>query len=345
MRILIATDAWHPQINGVVRTLTTVGDELVAMGHETQFVTPNEFRSVPMPTYPEIRLALDTWNVAAKIDAAAPDAIHIATEGPIGMAAQRYCLRRGLPFTTSFHTRFPEYIQARTRLPLAIGYAAVRRFHRPSRAVMVATASVRDDLTARGFGNLATWTRGVDTNLFRPQPKGFIDDIRPILLYVGRVAVEKNIAAFLETDLPGSKYVVGDGPQIEELRKRHPEVRFVGAKFGAELARYYAAADVFVFPSRTDTFGNVILEALASGVPVAAYPVPGPIDIIAGRPIGALDEDLASATRAALEISPAACRAFAMTMSWRASAEQFLANLAPIKGPLRTWTPRIVAQN
>ncbi len=345
MRILIATDAWHPQINGVVRTLSTVGDELVAMGHETHFVTPNEFRSFPMPTYPEIRLAIDTWNVAAKIDAAAADAIHIATEGPIGMAARRYCLRRGLPFTTSFHTRFPEYIQARTRLPLSIGYAAVRRFHRPSRSVMVATKSVQADLANRGFENLATWTRGVDTALFKPQAKGFIQDERPILLYVGRVAVEKNIAAFLESDVSGSKYVVGDGPQLDELRKRHPDVRFVGAKFGAELARYYAAADVFVFPSRTDTFGNVILEALAAGVPVAAYPVPGPLDIIDGHPIGVLDEDLAAATRAALQISPAACRAFAQTMSWRASAEQFFANLAPIKGAQRAWTPRVVAQN
>jgi len=332
MRILIATDAWQPQVNGVVRTLNTVGEELRAMGHDVGYVTPNEFRSFPMPTYPEIRLAIDTWRVPSFIDSFAPDAIHIATEGPIGMAARRYCLRRGLPFTTSFHTRFPEYIHARTRMPLAISYAAVRRFHRPARAVMVATQSIRDDLARRGFGNLAHWTRGVDTKLFKPGDKSFLQDARPIALYVGRVAIEKNIKAFLDLDLEGTKYVVGDGPQIEELRKRYPDVRFVGAKFGEELSRYYAAADVFVFPSRTDTFGNVMLEALACGVPVAAYPVAGPLDVINGHKVGILDEDLAGAAKAALQVPAAACRNFALGMSWRASAEQFLGNLAPFGG-------------
>ena len=333
MRILIATDAWQPQVNGVVRTLNTVGGELREMGHEVGYVTPNEFRSFPMPTYPEIRLAIDTWHVPAHIESFSPDAIHIATEGPIGMAARRYCLRRGLPFTTSFHTRFPEYIHARTRIPLAISYAAVRRFHQPARSVMVATKSIREDLEKRGFGNLVHWTRGVDTDLFRPGDKGFIQDARPVALYVGRIAVEKNIKAFLDLTIEGTKYVVGDGPQIDLLRKRYPDVRFVGAKFGEELVRYYAAADVFVFPSRTDTFGNVMLEALACGVPVAAYPVAGPIDVINGHKVGKLDDDLARATRTALEIPAQACRDFAMRMSWRASAEQFFSSLAPFQTP------------
>lgn len=336
MRILVATDAWQPQVNGVVRTLNAVGEELRGLGHAVEFITPNAFRSVPLPTYPEIRLALDTWGVPAQIDAFAPDAIHIATEGPLGMATRRYCLRRGLPFTTSFHTRFPEYVQARTKIPLRISYAVVRRFHAPARAVMVATKTVREDLEQRGFNRLVHWSRGVDTTLFQPGDKNFLGDARPIALYVGRVAIEKNIKAFLDLKLDGTKYVVGDGPQIEELRRKHPQVRFVGAKFGAELSRYYAAADVFVFPSRTDTFGNVMLEALACGLPVAAYPVAGPIDVINGHKVGVLDDDLAKAAREAIKIPAADCRAFAKTMSWRASAEQFLANLAPFAATPQT---------
>jgi glycosyltransferase involved in cell wall biosynthesis len=238
-------------------------------------------------------------------------------------------MRRKLPFTTAFHTRFPEYVQARIGLPLSVGYAALRWFHAPSHGVMVSTQSLEQDLAARGFGRLKRWTRGVDTDLFRPRDKSFLDLPRPIHLYVGRIAVEKNIEAFLGLDLPGSKLVVGGGPRMAELARRHPDVHFAGPRQGEDLARHYAASDVFVFPSRTDTFGLVILEALASGLPVAAYPVPGPLDVINGAAVGFLDEDLASAARKALAIPAQRCRDYALQFSWRRSAEQFLANLQP----------------
>jgi len=334
MRILILTDAWYPQVNGVVRTLDAVATELRAMGEEVRFVTPDLFANMPCPTYPEIRLALVTpRRVAAIFDDFAPDAIHIATEGPIGLAGRRACIARGLVFTTSFHTRFPEYVNARCHLPVSAGYRIVRWFHGAAHTTMVATETLRGELASRGFGRLALWTHGVDAELFHPGAKDFVDGPRPVWLYVGRVAVEKNIGAFLDLDLAGTKYVVGDGPLIDRLRRRYPAVRFVGTQSGAALAAYYAAADVFVFPSRTDTFGNVILEALACGVPVAAYPVPGPRDVINGCPVGALDEDLAEAARRALGISPEACRAFALRRTWRASALQFLANLARVDAP------------
>jgi glycosyltransferase involved in cell wall biosynthesis len=335
MRVQIFTDAWHPQVNGVVRTLTMMGSELSAMGHEVNFVTPADFRTIPCPTYPEIRLALGAGRaVAARIETFRPEAIHIATEGPIGFAARRYCVKRKIPFSTAFHTRFPEYIHARIRFPVRWSYAMVRWFHKPAMRVMVPTESVRADLEARGFTNLAMWTRGVDLELFHPRPKSFLKNKRPILLYVGRVAVEKSIGDFLDLQVEGSKVVVGDGPDLEKKRARYPQVDFVGVKHGEELAAYYAAADVFVFPSRTDTFGNVMLESLASGVPVAAYPVIGPRDVINGYPVGCLNEDLNVAVRSALQISPQACRAFAEERSWQVSAEQFLANLAPF-GPLK----------
>jgi glycosyltransferase involved in cell wall biosynthesis len=329
LRILIVTDAWSPQVNGVVRTLETLGDELRRMGHTVQFVTPKDFTTFPMPTYPEIRLSLYPGPRIQKIIAQfAPDAIHIATEGTLGLAARNFCVRTNRPFTTSLHTKFPEYVHARFRVPVRWTYALMRWFHSRSYAVMVATRTLQEELAARGFQNLKTWSRGVDTGHFRPGPKAWLDLPRPVFLYVGRVAVEKNIEAFLKLDLPGSKLVVGDGPQMAELQQRYPRVVFAGPKFSAELARYYAASDVFVFPSRTDTFGLVVLEALASGVPVAAFPVLGPKDIIAGSPVGALSEDLRQAAMTALTMRPEDCRAFAESFSWRACTEQFLANLA-----------------
>ena len=331
MKLLIVTDAWHPQVNGVVRTLTTTRAELERLGHKVEVIAPDRFRTIPMPTYPEIRLALAPGRrLRQMIDDAKPDAIHIATEGPLGFAARHYCLKRGLPFTTAYHTRFPEYVRDRAPVPLRLSYAFVRRFHSPAHSVMVATASIEADLVSRGFTNIRRWSRGVDTELFRPREKSLFDHLpRPIFLSVGRVAVEKNIEAFLSLNLPGSKVVVGDGPQLSDLRAKYPNVTFVGAKHGEELARHYAAADVFVFPSRTDTFGLVLLEALASGLPVAAFPVPGPLDVIADSPAGVLDTDLRTACLKAVGISPVICRDHALTFSWQACARQFLANLRP----------------
>ena len=332
MRILIVSDAWEPQVNGVVRTLRTTRDTLIAEGHDAEIIGPDRFRSIPCPTYPEIRLALGARRKLPKmIDACSPNAIHIATEGPLGWAARRYCRRRGLEFTTSFHTMFPDYLQLRTGIPVSWTFALLRRFHRPASAVMVATESVERELKSRGFENLVRWTRGVDVDLFHPRDKDYLDGPRPVLLYVGRVAVEKNIEAFLGLPNPGTKYVVGDGPQLAALQARFPEVRFVGAKHGEELARHYASADVFVFPSRTDTFGLVMLEALACGVPVAAYPVQGPLDVLTGSGVGALDEDLSRAVDDALKIPTKDCRAFAQKHAWPVSVRQFLSHLHPIK--------------
>jgi glycosyltransferase involved in cell wall biosynthesis len=331
MRILIVSDAWHPQVNGVVRTLINTVDQLVAMGHEVEVIGPDRFRSLPCPTYPEIRLALlPRSGVVAAIDRFGPDAIHLATEGPLGSAARALCLERGYAFTTAYHTQFPEYVQARARIPLAWTYAMLRRFHAPSKAVMVATPSLDRTLETRGFRNLRRWSRGVDLELFRPGRKDLYGDPRPILLYAGRVAVEKNIEAFLALDTPGTKVVIGKGPALEPLRARYPRARFLGYLENGTLAAHVAAADVFVFPSRTDTFGLVLIEALACGVPVAAFPVTGPIDVIGDLPVGALDEDLAAAVRRALGADPARCRQHALGYSWQAAAQQFLTNLAPI---------------
>ena len=305
-------------------------------------VTPDRFRTIACPTYPEIRLAFRPGRkIAEMIEAAQPCAIHIATEGPLGWAARAYCRRQGLPFTTAYHTRFPEYIQARFRVPLPISYAVMRRFHDSSSRVMVATQGIESELAQRGFKNIGRWSRGVDTELFRPRPevKGkdgpFGHLPGPIFLYVGRVAVEKNIEAFLALDLPGSKAVVGDGPQLDEMKRRFPDVHFAGARFGEDLARHYAAGDVFVFPSRTDTFGLVLLEALASGLPVAAYPVSGPNDVIGDSPAGVLNTDLGLAAEAALRLDPAACRTHALGFSWEACARQFIENLRPFE--TGTW--------
>ncbi len=328
-RILLATDAWPPQVNGVVRTLQQVKVECEALGHAVEVIAPDQFRTLPCPTYPEIRLALRPGRQIARIlDEICPHFVHIATEGPIGLATRRQCLKRRVRFTTSYHTRFPEYINARLPVPLAWGYAWIRWFHRPSAAVMVATPSLRRDLEARGFANVRDWSRGVDTALFRPDHAPALHLPRPVFLYVGRVAVEKNLEAFLRLPIAqGTKLVVGDGPQLAELRRKYQRVHFTGAKQGEDLARHYAAGDVFMFPSRTDTFGLVLLEALASGLPVAAYPVPGPLDVIGNSGCGVLDEDLAAAARLALRVPKARCRAWAQQFSWRRSAEQFLANL------------------
>jgi glycosyltransferase involved in cell wall biosynthesis len=345
MRIMLATDAWEPQVNGVVRTLSRVVAELRAMGHVVEMVTPDQFPTVPLPTYPEIKLALGAYEAMQdRFKAFEPEAIHIATEGPLGLAARRICLEWKLPFTTSYHTRYPEYVSARLPLPLAAGYSYMKWFHKPSGRLMVATPTMRDELIKHGFRNISPWSRGVDTHIFKPRAPGEPDlyegMARPIWLNVGRVAVEKNIESFLEQDLPGTKVVVGDGPQREELEARYPKVVFRGARFGDELAAHFACADVFVFPSLTDTFGLVILEAMAAGLPVAAYPAPGPIDIIPKSSAGVLarsqTEGLREACMACLELDKAEVRRFAEKYSWRACAEQFLKNLEPYPEPQKT---------
>lgn len=329
MRIVLVSDAWEPQINGVVTTLKRTCEELAALGHTVEVIGPNRFRTLPCPGYRSIRLALlPGRRLTQLLDGLTPDAIHIATEGPLGQTARRYCLNRGLDFTTAYHTQFPEYLALRTPIPARWTYAAVRRFHAPAARTMVATASQQTLLERHGFKHLARWSRGVDTTLFRPQDKNFLLAPRPIAMYVGRVAVEKNLDAFLALDLPGSKFVVGDGPALASLRECYPTVRFTGFKHGEELSQHLAAADVFVFPSRTDTFGLVLLEAMACGVPVAAFPVTGPRDVILPGVTGILHEDLGRAALQALHLDPAACVAHASSYSWRNATLQFLANLA-----------------
>jgi glycosyltransferase involved in cell wall biosynthesis len=331
-RVLIVSDAWTPQVNGVVRTLSTIAGEMRTLGITVEIIGPDQFNTIPMPSYPEIRLALFPGRKLGRlIDAFAPDALHIATEGPLGLAARKYAVRRKIAFTTAFHTRFAEYLQARTKIPTRLTYAWLRRFHGAGAGVMVATQSLRDELTARGFKNVRAWSRGVDLDAFHPEPKENWDLPRPIFAYVGRVAVEKNLRAFLNLKLPGSKLVVGDGPQRKKLEREYPDTHFAGARHGAALAAAYAGADVFVFPSRTDTFGLVVLEALASGLPVAAYPVTGPMDILSEspRPVGALNENLLQAALDALNIDRTACRPHAETYSWTTCAARFLDNLVP----------------
>ncbi len=331
MRLLIVTDAWAPQTNGVVRTLATVIERLRALGHEVHVVHPGLFATVPCPTYPDIRLALlPGRRLRATLRELAPDAVHVATEGPLGIAARRLLVELGLPFTTAFHTRFAEYVHERARIPLAWTYRGLRWFHGAAERVLVATQSLQEELEGRGFRNVARWSRGVDLELFRPDRREDLGLARPVHAYVGRVAVEKNLEAFLSLDLPGSKLVVGDGPSRRALERRWPAAVFVGMKHGEELARHYASSDVFVFPSRTDTFGLVVLEALACGVPVAAFPVPGPLDVLGDAPVGALREDLGEACRLARAVDPAACRRHAEGFSWERCAELLLAHLAPI---------------
>jgi glycosyltransferase involved in cell wall biosynthesis len=334
MHVLVATDAWRPQVNGVVRTLEAIGRHAPALGARISFLTPEGLPSLPLPGYAEIRLALiSARRIAQQIEALQPDAIHIATEGTIGHAVRRYCLRHGRSFTTSFHTRYPDYVAARLPIPQAWTWSWLRRFHGPAAAVLAATPALSAELAARGFPQVALWPRGVDIALFEPRPGADLGLPRPVFLSVGRLAVEKNIAAFLSLDLPGSKVVVGNGPARDELARRFPDAVFLGAKTGRELAEIYAAADVFVFPSRTDTFGLVLLEALASGVPVAGFPVGGPRDVIGDQPVGVLDEDLRAACLGALALSRDRCRAFARGLSWEASARQFLATLARVNAP------------
>ena len=336
LRILIVTDAWAPQINGVVRTLESLGRELEGMSHKVRYVTPENHTTLPLPTYPEIRLALfPRQAIMRAMDEFHPNAIHIATEGPMGLCARAVCQERGYRFTTAFHTRFPEYVHVRFPfIPESAVYGALKAFHAPASATMVSTKSLQRELEAQGFRNVVLWSRGVDVDLFTPQkgtrsgePQRYGD--RPHFLYAGRLAVEKNVEAFLALDLPGTKLVAGDGPQRTELESRYPNARFLGQKTAAELAGLYAASDVFVFPSRTDTFGLVLLEALACGTPIAAYPVQAPLDVLGGAEIAVLDEDLRAACLEALAIPREACRAFVRERSWRVAAEQFLGNLAP----------------
>jgi glycosyltransferase involved in cell wall biosynthesis len=331
MRILVATDAWHPQVNGVVRSLTMMADAAKAFGVEVSFLTPQSFPTFAMPSYPDLRLALPyPVKIARLIEDIRPDSIHIATEGPIGLLVRRYCRKQGLPFTTSFHTRFPEYISARLPIPESWIWAALQAFHGASQAVMAATPALAGELRMRGFRNVVLWPRGVDAGLFHPRASD-LGLPRPVFLCVGRVAVEKNLEAFLGLDLPGSKVIVGDGPARAALARKYPQAVFLGALQGEELAQAYAAADVFVFPSKTDTFGLVLLEALASGVPVAAFPVTGPRDVIGNALVGALHEDLRLACLSALTISSQACLEFALRHSWEASARAFVENIADVR--------------
>jgi glycosyltransferase involved in cell wall biosynthesis len=334
-KILIVTDAWRPQVNGVVRSLECLGTELGRMGVEVGYLTPAEFVTLPCPTYPEIRLALTRKAVVRrKIDAFAPDHVHVATEGPLGLMTKAVVTGDGPGFTTSYHTRFPEYLSARLPVPERAVYAWLRKFHNHGLGCMVATDTLRQDLASRGFLRLMTWSRGVDASIYYPRPESVLDLPRPIFLNVGRVSVEKNLEAFLDLDLPGSKVVIGDGPKLDSLKRRYPDAHFLGAKFGEDLAAHYASADVFVFPSLTDTFGNVLVEAMASGLPVAAFPVMGPLDVIADSGAGVLSQDLREAALQALTIPKEAAIARSRDFSWSASTQQFLDNVVEAQ---RRW--------
>jgi glycosyltransferase involved in cell wall biosynthesis len=333
MKVLVATDAWHPQVNGVVRTLGSLARAAGELGTLIEFLSPEGFPSFQLPTYPGLRLAIPSRRgIADRIEAANPDAIHLATEGPIGFAVRAYCRRDARPFTTSYTTRFPEYVSARSPIPESWIYGALRWFHAGATVTMVATPSLMSELGQRGFARLGIWTRGVDVNFFRPDRAINLGFERPIFMTVGRVAVEKNIEAFLSLDLPGTKVVIGAGPQEGKLEREFPDAKFLGPLENGTLAAHLAAADVFVFPSRTDTFGIVQLEALASGVPIAAFPVTGPKDVIGDKPIGVLDEDLGRACMDALQLSRDACRKFALDYSWENSARQFLGHVRRVAG-------------
>lgn len=349
MRIALCTDAWHPQVNGVVRSIATTVSKLVERGHDVELVTPQQFRTLPLPGYSEIRLALlPRFGTRRTLSEFAPDVVHIATEGPIGWSARAWCLAHGVPFTTAFHTRFPDYAAVRTGIDAERFWPLMRRFHAPSRAVLVSTPALGRELETRGMPHWKLWSRGIDRTLFHPGRAALpeLAALRgPIQLYVGRIAAEKNLPAFLDTQVPGHKVVVGDGPDLAALKARYPDVRFLGALSGEALARAYCSADVFVFPSRTDTFGLVLIEALACGVPVAAYPVAGPLDIIGpeGRgpdsdlpaTIGVLDEDLGMAIRKALRLDNLAAAVIGAGYSWDRATDQFLAALSEAAGAAR----------
>jgi len=338
VRIALASDAWSPQTNGVVTTLKATAETLTALGHEVRIICPHGMASIAAPSYPEIRLALSPGgHVARRLKAFRPHAIHVATEGPVGLAVRRYCRARGVPFTSSYHTRYPEYLRARWPIPLAVSYAWLRCFHGAAARTFISSASLEAELAARGFAHLHRWRRGVDLSRFRPLPPDpqLAQLPRPVMVYAGRLAVEKNLGAFLALRLPGTKVLVGDGPQRASLRARYPQAVFTGYRFGEELVRCLAAADVLVFPSLTDTFGLAMIEALACGVPVAAFPVPGPLDVIEPGVTGFLHTDLAVAIGSALRLERAVCAARAAAFSWQAATAQFLAGLAPIQPALR----------
>lgn len=327
-RILIVTDAWHPQVNGVVRTMQTVIDHLRARGVEVETITPDMFYTVPLPVYPEVQLSVfPARKIRKLIDDFMPDAIHISTEGPLGWATRNLCVKRGLAFTTSYHTKFPEYLSAMLKIPTSWGYRVIGQFHKPSSAMLVATPTLAQELAAHGFENVVPWTRGVDTTLFSPHHPPAVNLAGPVSIYVGRVSVEKNIEAFLDLDMPGTKLVVGGGPQLSALQQKYPDVVFTGPKFGEDLAAHYASGDIFVFPSLTDTFGLVMLEAMASGLPVAAFPVTGPLDVLDGAKAGFMRENLSEATELAFAACAKDARKHAEKFSWEACAEQFLDNL------------------
>lgn len=344
-RILIATDTWHPQFNGVLHSLLAMASVADSAGATFAFLNYEGLRTLPLPHYPEIRLAVaGSAEITGRLEAAKPDAIHIATEGPIGYVVRRYCIRKGLPFTTSFHTRLPDYFSARMPFPENWVWACLRRYHAPSAGVLVATTTLAAELTERGFPNVRVSPLGVDTELFRPRPSADLGLPRPIFLAAGRIAVEKNLETFLGLDLPGTKVIVGDGPQRAELGRRYPDAVFLGRQHGERLARTYASADVLVFPSRTDTFGLVLLEALASGVPVAAFPVPGPLDVIGYEPVGVLDRDLRLACIGALHLSRARCREYVLARTWKHSVQSFVRNIIESSGcNLQALQPRTLA--
>lgn len=337
MNVVTVTDAWLPQVNGVVRTIEATNRELERAGHRVTMISPLDFVTFAAPMYPEIRLSLLPYRRVARmldalVRAGSDTAIHIATEGPLGQAGRRYCKSRGLPFSTAYHTRFPQYLAAMFGIPERWTYRFLRWFHGAATVVMVPTPTVERELIEHGIANVARWTRGVDLDVFYPREPLLTEIGQPVFLYVGRVSVEKNIEAFLALDLPGTKVVAGVGPALEKLKRRFPDVRFVGVLSREDLARLYSGADVFVFPSRTDTFGLVMLEALACGTPVAGYPVQGPVDVVGNSDVAVLDDDLRRAALLAMRIDRLRCQAFANACSWRAATEQFIFLQTPVRG-------------